>query len=336
MTASHRKISSEGDGTSDFLVHDVLKGTGVQKGKIIKISRYLPIVDPKNPPQFIVYFAKEGGKLDAYLGIETNKQGVVHYVAKGVAQASHERARVLPNFFPYLEHADEGIAHDAYREFLKADLSELQEAAKRLSADKIADLLCKPNLAAAHQGVCAKLLGFCGRAAHAKLLRSLIDDPERRAAGYLDDMLLGYVLLEPEEGWIHIRNLIADTKAEFRTRYAGLRTARLLWNQRPDLVEKERLVQGVALLMAHGDMADFAIEDFARWKRWEMTDRVLGLWGKETRDAPVIKRVILRFALQSSAERAKDFVSKQRRRDPQFVGETEELLKSEAGPGAAK
>jgi hypothetical protein len=73
-------------------------------------------------------------------------------------------------------------------------------------------------------------------------------------------------------------------------------------------------------------MADFGVEDLRKWKRWEMTDQILGLFDKETHDAPVVKRSILRFALQSPDKKAAEFVQAQRRRDAEWVRETEELL----------
>jgi len=86
----------------------------------------------------------------------------------------------------------------------------------------------------------------------------------------------------------------------------------------------------VALLLDHGDMADFAIEDLRKWKRWEMCDRILELFGKKSHDVNVVKRSILRFALQCPEPSARAFVDAQRRRDPNWVKDTEELLKIES------
>ena len=53
----------------------------------------------------------------------------------------------------------------------------------------------------------------------------------------------------------------------------------LVWEQRPDLIERKDLVEGVALTLTHPDMADFGIEDLRKWQRWEMSGRIPGdLW----------------------------------------------------------
>jgi hypothetical protein len=61
-----------------------------------------------------------------------------------------------------------------------------------------------------------------------------------------------------------------------------------------------------------------------------MADKVLDLFGKKSHDVPVIKRAILRYALQCPLPRAVRFVEEQRRRDAEWVRDTEELLKLES------
>src|SRR5262249_40951577 len=100
---------------------------------------------------------------------------------------------------------------------------------------------------------------------------------------------------------------------------------------RPDLVPSEQLIKEVAVLLDQKDMVDLAIEDFRRWKRWDLTQRILTLRGREGYDHPIIRRAMLRFALESPEPAAKQLVEEQRRRDPQSVEDALELLKSEQG-----
>ena len=116
----------------------------------------------------------------------------------------------------------------------------------------------------------------------------------------------------------------------FNTRYAGLRSLRFLWTQRPDLVDKRDLVRAMMEAAEHSDIADFAIEDLRKWHRWECTDDIIGLSARKTHDAGVIQRATLRFALQSPSAKAAEYVTRQRKRDPEQVRDTEEILKLEA------
>jgi hypothetical protein len=60
-----------------------------------------------------------------------------------------------------------------------------------------------------------------------------------------------------------------------------------------------------------------------------MTSQVLDLAGRKTHNVGVIQRAALRFALQSPSATAAAYVREQRKRDPEQVKDTEELLKLE-------
>src|SRR5262249_41362666 len=151
----------------------------------------------------------------------------------------------------------------------------------------------------------------------------MIEDPEKRKGSGIDGMLAAYMMLQPKDGWLMLQNMLKDGKQEFLMRYACLRTVRFLGEQRPDLVERKDLVEGLTFLLDQPDMADFGVEDLRKWKRWEKTEQVLDMFDKKTHQIPVIKRSIMRFALQSPQPRATEFVRQQRQRDAEWVRDIE-------------
>jgi hypothetical protein len=157
----------------------------------------------------------------------------------------------------------------------------------------------------------------------------MLDDPQKRLNSGVDGMLAGLVMLMPQEGWAYLRDIIKDPSKEFMLRYAGLRAARFLWDSRPDLVDQKQLVDAVCLLLDQGDIADLAVEDLRKWGRWEVSDRVLGLYEKKSHDVPIVRRAILRYALSCSQPKASQFVDRLRQKDPETVKDVEELLKLE-------
>ena len=96
-------------------------------------------------------------------------------------------------------------------------------------------------------------------------------------------------------------------------------------------MSKSKLDKSVSDLTEDRDMSDFAIDELRRWQRWEHTKDILGLFDKKSHNLSVVKRAILRFALQSPEDAAKTFVAQQRSRDAAWVTDTEELLKAETG-----
>jgi hypothetical protein len=164
----------------------------------------------------------------------------------------------------------------------------------------------------------------------------MLDDPRKRLSTGVDGMLVGYTLLQPKEGWNYTQALMKDSDKEFALRYAALRAARWFHNVRTEVVDKKDVVAGVASLLDQDDIADLAIEDLRRWGCWELTDRILDLAGKKSHDIPIIRRNILRYALQSPEKRAAEFVADMRKKDAKSVELAEELLKLDVSPPVSK
>ena len=114
-----------------------------------------------------------------------------------------------------------------------------------------------------------------------------------------------------------------------------LRSARFFWDIRPDLVTKKDLIAGVSELLDDKNMADLAIEDLRKWAAWDVCDRVLDLFEKESHNIPIVRRSILRYALSCPKEKAVTFVAERRKADPQTVADVEELLKLDATPAVS-
>jgi hypothetical protein len=174
------------------------------------------------------------------------------------------------------------------------------------------------------------MLGHCGKDDHAKLLRQMLDDPQKRLTSGVDGILAGYTMLKPKEGWEYSRDVLKDPSKDFMFRYAALRAARFFWEFRPDIVDKNAVVDATALLLDQNDIADLAIEDLRKWKSWELLDRILPFYTAKTHDLPIMRRAILRYALQCPGPKAAAFVDGIRAKDPELVKDVEELLKLES------
>jgi hypothetical protein len=324
------------DGTTDFEIEKVLKSHEYLKnvkGKTLTLPRY--VAQPKN--KFVVFIEVYKGNLDPYRGVEVQPgSDLVKYLEGAIKMQDAPQPERLRYCFEFLNSTDFDVAMDAYREYAKADYKDYAEMARKLPADTIAAWLRDPKTPPYRYGLYSSLLGHCGNAEHAKLLREMIEDPEKRKGSGIDGMLAASIMMQPKEGWSYLLDKLKDTRQEFMFRYACLRTLRFLWDQRPDLVGKKEIVAGVAEVLRQPDMADFAIEDLRRWQRWEMTDQVLDLFNQKSHQIPVVKRAILRFALASPAASAAKFVQAQRQRDADWVKDTEEILKlEEPAPSAS-
>jgi hypothetical protein len=334
-TLTNAKLDSSGDlgqGSTDLVVEAVIKKHEILGDKkVLTLPRYVP-TDKNSTVNFLVFCDVFKGKIDPYRGLPIPADSDMVQYLKGALEIKDKAIGLrLRYYFDYLDDKDAEVSNDAYKEFANADYKDYRDMAKDLPADKIAKWLEDPNTPAFRYGLYASMLGHCGKAKHAAVLRSMLDDPQKRVSTGVDGILAGYTMLQPKAGWEYIQKLLKDPSKDFMLRYAALRAVRFFWDSRPDLLDKKDLIQGVCALLEQSDIADLAIEDLRKWGRWEVCDRVLELQSKKSHDVPIIRRSILRFALSCPDQKATAFVEQTRKRDPEMVKDTEELLKLETG-----
>ena len=325
-----------GGGSTDLKIDAVIKKHDILgEQKVVTLPRYMP--DQNKNTKWLVFCDVFKGKIDPYRGVPVAADSDMVKYLKGALDAKDKDISTrLRFYFDYLDNKEVEISNDAYKEFGNADYKDYRDMAKDLPADKIAKWLDDPNTPAFRYGLYASMLAHCGTAKHGELLRKMLDDPQKRVSTGVDGVLAGYTMLVPKEGWQYTRGILKDPAKEFMLRYAALRAARFFWESRPDVLDKKDLVEGISLLLEQSDIADLAIEDLRKWNRWEACDKILNLKNKKSHDVPIIRRAILRYALNCPSRSALDYVNECRKRDPEMVKDTEELLKLEvAAPAPA-
>ena len=324
--------NANGETYTEVVIDQVIKPHAVLKGKQKLILRRK--ID-KTDSQILLFCDVFKDKIDAYRGVDVPKKSdVIKYFQGAVALKDKSVSDRLRYCFDYLNSSDLDVSTDAYREFAIADYKDYKTLAKSLPADKIAGWLKDSRTPPFRYGLYSSLLGHCGTAEHAKLLRTMIGDAIKNKSSDIDGLLAGYVMLQPKEAWAYVQSLLRDGKEDFLVRFSCVRVAGFLRDQRPDLVPAKDLTSAVATVLDYPDMADIGIDFLRKAKAWDRTDQILNLCGKKSPgkdyDNDFIKRAILRFALLSPEPRAAAFVKEMRGRNAEFVNNTEELLKLES------
>jgi hypothetical protein len=324
-------------GQTDLEIEVVVKSHEILAGrKVITLPRYLP---PDKDYKFLVFCDVYKGQLDPYRGEPVKADSrIASYLKGALAVKDKDAPTRLKYFFDYLEDKEAVISSDAFKEFGVADYKDYRTVAEKLPADTIARWLADPNISVTRLGLYASMLGHCGKPEHAKQLRTFLDSPQWRVASGTDGVMAGYVLLQPKEGWKYITDVMRDAKLDFNVRYSALRAARFFHDYRPDVVPNADLTDGVVVLLDQKDIADLAIEDLRKWNCWSVADRVLELYGRESHDASIIRRSILRYALScppSAGSKVNDFLTARRKDSGKLLDEVQELLNLEAPRPAA-
>jgi hypothetical protein len=163
-----------------------------------------------------------------------------------------------------------------------------------------------------------------------------------------------YVMLDPVEGWSYLKNIMAghhlnaslaagaplwavqnpltkELRSPFLLRMAAMRSARFFFETRPDLVSKEKVVEGVLPLTGQEDISDLAIDTLRTWQQWQLTDDILNFYKLKSHDVSIIRRSILKFAMSAPAshKRAAKLVEEFRKEDPERYDQIQGYLDQE-------
>ena len=326
-------------GATDLIIESVVKTHDILGNqKQITLPRYLP-QEKENQYKYLVFCDVFKGALDPYRGVAVKPDSRIADYLKGALAVKDKDAQTrLRYFFDYLDDSDVEVSNDAYMEYGNSDYVDFRPVAQKLPADKVAKWLTDPNTPPSRLGLYGSMLGHCGKAEHATVLRALLEDPQREYTSGLDGILAGYVLLQPKEGWVYLTDTIKDTKKDFLLRYAALRATRFFHDFRPDVVPVKDVVVAVTALLPHKDIADLAIEDLRKGSHWEVADKVLDVYSLPSHDVPIIRRAVIKYALtcqKSVNKRVAEFIEQRRKENPGLVDDLEELLRMEAPPKPA-
>jgi hypothetical protein len=147
--------------------------------------------------------------------------------------------------------------------------------------------------------------------------------------GAYDGILGGVLSRKPREGWGTVLGGLADGKTPLALRLAMVRSVRLMHGWQPE-ANRANTLKAAEAILTQGELADMAIEDLRRWKLWDLTGQVLGLYGKKGYTAPIVERAIVRYAITNKADAtAQAFVAARRKDKPDLVKEVEEGLEFE-------
>jgi len=333
MTNAKRDPDSFDKGSTDLQIEVVVKDHAVLAGrKTLTLDRYIP---PDAKTKFLVFCEVFNGKIDPYRGMPVAFNSTIGEYLKGAIDIKDKAPATRLNFFfKYLDATDFDVSNDALIEFANSDYEAFRAVAKTLPADKIATWLNDPETPPSRFGLYGSMLGHSGKPEHAEILRKLLVDPKKKFLSGMDGVLAGYTMLQPKEGWQFICDVIKDQKREFLYRYAAVRAARFFYEFRPDVVSKDDVVKGLLPMLAQPDMADFPIDDFRKWGRFDLSETIVPMYQLGTHQTSIVKRAIIRYALSCPTTdlRAMSFLEDVRADNAEHVRDVEELLWLEQTP----
>ncbi|HMP17298.1 MAG TPA: hypothetical protein PKD72_09765 [Gemmatales bacterium] len=327
--ADGREISS-----TDFTIEDVVKPDPFLKNrKTITLPRYIP-PSTTGPEKLIVFCDLNNDQPDTYLYLTARDEALIKYLKEAIKLDEKDVSKRLYFYFNHLDHVDNEIATDAYKEFAKSDYADVMKMVKEHSdvsmRNKLKAWLKDPNTAVYRYGLIGLMLGLCGKAEDSDTFLTLLNDPNNNLISGIDGILAGFILVDQPAGWKYTKDLISSTNNDFNKRYAALRTIRFLWETHVGHVPTEELLSAMQKYLAQGDIADLAIEDLRKWKQWKFTKEILDYSKRESHISSIVQRAVLRYMLCVPDDPlAKAYVEEVRQKSPEKIKDALEILELE-------
>lgn len=202
---------------------------------------------------------------------------VIDYI-QAINELPDESLKRLEFYMKYLEHPEALLARDAYDEFASAPYSEIKLLRPKMDRDQLLEWIRDTSLPPDRKRLYLVMLGVCGDKADADLLEEMLrsDDPNRRAG--LDSMIACYITLKRAEGLPLIDELfLANKDSQYADTYAAIMALRFHGTD-GGVIEKDRVLESMRIILDRPELADLVIPDLARWEDWTQVDKLVELF----------------------------------------------------------
>jgi hypothetical protein len=350
-TASNARRNVDADGreitSTDLTIEDIIKDDPVLKGKKkLTLPRYIHL-PPGGTEKVIVLGDVVNDQPDAYLSIVSKDGALAKYLKEAISVDENDIPKRLRFYFNYLDHYDTEISGDAFKEFAKAEYSDVvkmvQKHGEASMRKRLLDWFKSPDTPQYRYGLIGLMLGLFGDKSDSDAFLSLLNDPEKNVVTGADGVMAGYILVDKENGWKYTKKVVLTLPNDFQKRYAGLRTIRFLYDTHIGHIPVEELVDTIGACLDQEDMADLVIEDLRRWKQWKFTDKIIALRDKDSQTHfKIMRAAILKYALTCPLDKhpvAKAYVDEMKKTQPEKVRDALEIIeleKSTATPTEAE
>jgi hypothetical protein len=325
MENPRTKADGKDLGQTDFILHSVVKTHAIiADTKLFVIPRYIPNVEQRKVPYYVVFAHVRDGKLDFYKGFGA-EPSIVEYLRSLIKLDAKKPIETLRFYLDHLENVDEKIASDAFLELSQAPPAVRAEASRGMPREKIWTWLRDPKIDYRHDTY-ASLLASCGQPSDADELFKMMAQEQK---GAYEGFTFSILSLNPEQYFPRIKKMASNSRTAFLSRYRIQKAAKTMYEIKSLALTQRQLLELIECSLEQTDMADLAIDSLRTWKRWEYTDRIIKLPEQKGFGNRIIRNATVRFAFQSPEPAAVVFLKKLREKDPEQVEYQENWLQAE-------
>lgn len=243
------------------------------------------------------------------------EDSTVDYILGSIKQPKDDYHRLL-YFQNYLEGKDDMASRDAYDEFAKAPYDWLHSMKGDMNHDQLIEWLKNDDLQANHRRLYFTMLGVCGSKDDLPFLESLLKSDDRKKKAGLDALIGCYLTLAGADGMPLVEQIfLEDKEAEYADTYAAIMAIRFHGTE-TDIIPRERLLQGLHLMLDRPSLADLVIVDLARWEDWSVIDKLTKLFKEANDDSSWVRVPVIRYLMACPKPEAKEALVELEKIDP--------------------
>jgi hypothetical protein len=235
---------------------------------------------------------------------------------KQITQLPDALDQQLEFYLQYLEHPEQLMARDAYDEFAQAPYTSIQGLKPKLDREKLLGWIQDVNLPADRKRLYLVMLGIAGKQEDAELIEKMLrsDDPNQRAG--LDAMIACYVTLKGADGLALVDELfLGNKKSQYADTYSAIMALRFHGTE-GNVVDKQRVLKSMHLILERPELADLVIPDLARWEDWSQIDRLVTLFKTADDKSSWVRVPVINYLRACPLPEAVDQLKELERIDP--------------------
>ena len=268
---------------------------------------------------FLLFGKKQEGTIEWSLPVDVNEESLA-YIEQAPSPESKSKPERLVYFLNCLANSNSMISNDAFSEFARADLDDVQKMVELLPEQsdrktsrtgmrtKIRKWLMDPSPGLdVRRGFYGMLLGLFGGNDDAKFLEQMIlaPIPSDKNRFWIEGVMAGYLMMTGEDGL----RLVVEKKMDAvpsdipsddprLTDINAIRgTLSFLWDYRRPQFSDESLRSVMRRFLDRVEFADLVVPNLARWKDWSVLDRLIKAYGNPPWETRSAKEKIVAYAL---------------------------------------
>jgi len=256
-----------------LVVQDVLKGNGlVKKGDRFKIPA-APIFK-KGDDCLVMGMMTDEMSWSSPVQLSPRSKKYI----QDVRELPEKGPKRIQFFWNFLQDKEEFLAFDAYDEFARTPYEDIRAIKDKLDRKRLLGWLEDTEVTINRKRLYYTLLGLCGSEKDLPFLEKLLTDKEKKKRGGMDALVACYLTLAGDKGLTLIDDKFLKNKdADYVETFAVIAALRFHGTE-GKVIQLERILQSVRLLLDRPDLADLVIPDLARWKDWTVIDRLTELF----------------------------------------------------------